>query len=154
MATTSASSIQQSCSTCRSPASLRCPRYVEGLNEEEKPVTTYYCNKKCQKASWASHKSICSARQARKQLFRAGHLVQAAFLEYRRKTFDMAIAKVEKRGQDIHLWAGVRERGQMYMPFPEHLIPNRDDQQAVLVHLKSRIVVAHFYELMTSCLYG
>ena len=154
MATTSAPSNRQLCSNCQSTAPLRCSRCLEGLDEEAKPLTTYYCNAECQKANWASHKSVCSARQACKQLFPAGHLTQAAFVEYRRREFDIAIVEVEKRGHDIYLWEREYEEQEILVPFPESLLPDQDDQNAVLVYATCGDALARLHTFIGYCLKG
>lgn len=81
----------------RSSASLRCSD-PESTIPQSTPA--FYCSKECLKQDWSSHKDACHAAQlekvATKKLFRAGELLQEAFLATRAQVFDISIEKVQK----------------------------------------------------------
>lgn len=60
---------------------------------------TMYSSDACQQFAWKRHTVACKKFKTRKQLYRAGKLVQDAFLAYRENAFDLNIVKVEKRGR-------------------------------------------------------
>lgn len=95
------------------------------------PTPTRYCGKDCQTADWNSHKASCQAVQAKVKLFRAGALLQQAFLATRAEAFDLSIAKIEQ-AQDgsIHFFDSPSQVG--IRPFSSTLTTNSCVKNAVL----------------------
>ncbi|KAM0724007.1 hypothetical protein Q7P37_000998 [Cladosporium fusiforme] len=91
-----ASATQKSapCKHCGKASTRRC---TNCLNPETN-TETFYCSSDCLKADWPSHKAACQAtlhnKPDTKRLFRAGELLQEAFLATRAELFDIPIKKL------------------------------------------------------------
>ncbi|KAK6437201.1 hypothetical protein LTR95_006600 [Oleoguttula sp. CCFEE 5521] len=64
------------CAVCGKDAKYRCAKCTEGLGAHGQVDINHYCGKDCQTAHWASHKGECKVKNARKQLYRAGHVLR------------------------------------------------------------------------------
>lgn len=88
------------CTHCGTATTVYCKACTDVDNNDSNRKITYYCNGVCQKNDWASHSAACKAAQlekvATKKLFRAGELLQEAFLATRAHTFDITIAELTK----------------------------------------------------------
>lgn len=89
-----------SCAACGKASSSRCVGCTDTDNDNANAAATFYCSKACQAQHWLSHKDACHAAQlekvATKKLFRAGKLLQDAFLATRSEAFDLSISKIVK----------------------------------------------------------
>jgi hypothetical protein len=88
------------CNYCGKTTSVHCKGCTDvDANNGDREVT-YYCNNVCQKHDWASHSPSCQAIQmkkvATKKLFRAGELLQEAFMATRAHTFDINVEELKK----------------------------------------------------------
>jgi len=142
------SATQTACAACGNSANKRCNGCIEGINHAGAPSPTFYCSTDCQKAHWAKHKAECKLADARKQLFRAGELLQAVFYIFREIAFDILIASVwEKGGNKMHFyekeWEGHEEP--LFM-FPADSIPEDHDRHALLTHHACGDALAYLHE--------
>ena len=94
----------------------------------------YYCSKACQIAAWPKHKASCKNSQSIRSLYRAAETIQKAFYIFREKTFDKLITKVEEKDNFLLLTEGYYEKNEVFVPFPEALVKDERDRQAVLTH--------------------
>ncbi|TVY60736.1 hypothetical protein LSUE1_G007922 [Lachnellula suecica] len=103
----------------------------------------------------------------RKQLYRAGEILQELVYVHREKNFDMILTKVEKKpeGGDtmyIHETDYAKKRksgkitalGDLVYPFPSDLIPDLRDKQAVLAHLACDDAVGWMHDVVQYFLGG
>ena len=146
--------VEQFCAHCNKPASDYCRGCSEAIDERTIPLKTFYCNTECQKAGWAAHKILCNLIRRQKQLHRAAYLLQAAFYNYRMRIFDISIAKIERKGQKLHVWEGPYGELQCLATFPTHLITDEKDKEALLSHLTCNDTLAWMYELERQLLDG
>lgn len=124
-------------------------------------TVVYYCSRACQKAHWSAHKPECTASQNRRAVYRAGHIVQALHSTFRRNTWSWSISKV-KRDRLVGIgetWRvfDVEHPGNevsYFLPFPEHLFPKLQDQEAVLSHSDCRNAIADMKVLTNDLLKG
>lgn len=93
--------------------------------DNEQPVKTVYCNSACQKTDWALHKKRCKRLSARKQLYRAGDLVQRIFYVYWEQAYEKLIIKVEKDRDKLYLYEG-QYGSKVLVPFPHHLFASEE----------------------------
>lgn len=91
----------------------------------------------------------------RKILYRAGEMAQMAFYAYREHTFDLLIERVEKNGKDLLIYeASYGKTQECYFQFPDHLLPDERDKQAVLTYLTCGDAVGYMHELFKTLLDG
>ena len=125
---------QQQCAHCCKPATQTCkgctgaPDIGDGTS-----LKTFYCNATCQKAHWREHELACSRLSDRKQLYRAGEILQKVFYGYREVVFEKLIDKVEREGLNLHCYEGQYE-WRILVPFPATLFPNQRDREAILTY--------------------
>ena len=146
--------VERFCAHCNKPASDYCRGCSEVIDEQTIPLKTFYCNAGCQKAGWADHKTFCNNLRRKKQLHRAAHLLQAAFYGYRMRIFDISVAKIEKKGYKLHVWEGPYSGLQCLASFPNHLVPDEKDKEALLSHLTCNDALAWMYQLERQLLDG
>jgi hypothetical protein len=101
----------------------------------------------------------------RKQLYRAGSVLQDIFYMYREKVFDYQVTKVEMKGNQIYLYLGYEDgvaearrrpgvRKDVCLPFPSKDVPNLREKQAILVYSSSAQAVAWMFQVVEICLEG
>ena len=146
--------VEHFCAHCNKPASDYCRGCSEAVDEHTIPRKTFYCNAECQKAGWVDHKTLCNNLRRQKQLHRAAHLLQAVFYDYRMRIFDISVAKIEKKGHKLHVWEGPYSDMQCLVPFPNHLVLDEKDKEALLSHLTCNDTLAWMYELERQLLDG
>lgn len=86
------------CATCGKTPARRCTSCYDADNTNSNIAPTFYCSNDCLKKDWPSHKDACRAAQlekiATKKLFRAGELLQEAFLATRTEVFDISVGEL------------------------------------------------------------
>ena len=115
---------------------------------------TFYCNTDCQKAGWAIHKTLCNHLRRQKRLYRAARLIQDAFYTYRRRMYDVSIARIERKGSAIHVWEGPYGLTQCLVPFPNHLILGKEEEESLLSYLTCSDALTCMYDLKRQLLDG
>jgi hypothetical protein len=83
-----------------------------------------------------------------------GETVQAAFYAYKERVFDLFVAKVEKRGDDIYVWEGQPKLGQILAKFPAELLPDMKDKQTMLTYLSCVDATGYMHNLVKKSLEG
>lgn len=143
------------CAHCFGSATQACKGCINSpVVDGHSPVATFYCNSTCQKANWLHHKKVCKSLSSRKQLYRAGDLIQHTFYAYREQAFEKFITKVEKEGNTLYLYEGQYGEGQVLAPFPGHLFACEDDKNAALTYLACTDAVSFMLDLVKSSLKG
>jgi hypothetical protein len=121
------------CAKCGKEATKHytaCDGGIDGLgNSVEKKR---YCSDACQQSGWKNHKVSCKRFSARKQLYRAGKLVQDAFLAYRVRAFDLNIHRVERRGEILYVYEGQYDLEDVLLPFPINMLESEEDKKMLL----------------------
>lgn len=142
------------CSHCSRPTTATCARcdLSPPITLDAQPTTTYYCSSACQAAAWPTHKDVCKALQARRSLYRAADTIQKAFLIYREKVFERLFTKVHEKDGILYLTESPSI--DVLEPFPEELVKNRRDREAVLTHLASMDALGWMNNLIKIMLEG
>lgn len=149
----------KTCSNCGGPPSQRCAGCAEGVDKRGNHAPTFYCSKECQKKHWkGAHKTACKAANERKQLFRAGQILQAVFNASRRLTWYDKIEEVKWRTEagEKRLMVRVdnfRNVGEL-APFPDKLIPDEQAKQVLLTHRVGLEAVMTMSDLVKNLLEG
>ncbi|KAF7870273.1 hypothetical protein EAF04_004021 [Stromatinia cepivora] len=88
----------------------------------------------------------CKAHQARKRLYRAGDTLQEIFYRYRQTMFDKKIVKVESKNGKLYIHEGdypdMTSNLDILHDFPDKLVQNKEDKQAILTYLAASDAVA------------
>ena len=143
------------CTNCGKDAQKHCAACVGGVDATGVVVENeLYCSQTCQQSAWKDHKYTCKQLVARKQLHRAGQLVQDAFLAYREKTFDLRVTRVEKNGNEMHLFEGVYGDKEPQVPFLADLVDNDEDKKMMLTWFTCSEAVGHMSKLAKDLLQG
>jgi hypothetical protein len=128
--------LANTCVVCAKPATTHCAGCIseeitKNLNHH---TPTLYCGQACQRRNWASHKEHCKLAQAQTKLFRAGEILQEAFLATRAEAFDFPIARVERQADgDIHVFDSTEPSSHnKVMPLSITLSDDPKIKQAVL----------------------
>ncbi|KAI0442477.1 hypothetical protein F4803DRAFT_575534 [Xylaria telfairii] len=123
------------CAACHKPgANMRCP---DCTFQDEKRVVekTAYCNKKCLKDHYDTHKPICEGRV---MVYRAASLLEYIFTAVEEATYVYPLGKVYEKNGIVYLvddsWdrAGMTGRP-IFFPFPKHLVESADLHHALLL---------------------
>jgi hypothetical protein len=138
-----------SCATCAGPANYRCPTCADGVDMHGKESTTFYCSKGCQRKDWGdTHKLACRLSIDRRKLYRIGFLLQWAFHGERRLTWHADIESVKKieqagdnNGPEIVVWCNKNQESSHFAGFPDELLGEEHDKQAVLACAAPGVVV-------------
>lgn len=149
-------SVSSECAHCGNYAALKCSGCKDIPREEnDSGHITLYCNIDCQKSDWPSHRRICKHLQAKKLLYRAGDMLQKAWLAYREGSYDRNVIKVDKIGEALFVYHGNEDvpDGTQF-PFPNHLMDDPRDKQAVLCHLTCFESLAYMYNVTKDMLQG
>jgi len=123
------------CPNCGKTASKHCGRCFGGCNRDGTIYpSTYYCGETCQREHAPQHRSFCKAAADRRQLIRAGDLVQAHFYAYRRAVFDVTI-KTARQGSHgkLHVYEAPSVAPDTLIPFPDHHFLTENDKKSMLV---------------------
>lgn len=151
------------CSQCSEATTKRCARCFGGLKVDGTiQPTTYYCGQKCQREHLHKHRPVCTAASHRRQLYRAGELVQALYYEYRRAVFDVPI-EAARQGTDgkLRIYEAESETTDILFDFPDHLFSTEDDKKAMLAWracddglVRLRAIIAQCFEGRSVHSYG
>lgn len=126
-----------------------CKRCKEGFDENGNPAFVVYCETVCCIRDENNHERLCKDSNTRKQLYRAGNLLQAMFLKFREATYDVKLVKAVKKGEMLHVYEGgytAAESGPLY-DFPQNLASGRKDQAKLLTFCACEDAVAFIHEL-------
>lgn len=149
-------SVPSECAHCGNYAALKCSGCKDIPREENASGhVTLYCNIDCQKSDWPSHRRICKHLQAKKLLYRAGDMLQKAWLAYREGSYDSNVIKVDKIGEALFVYHRNKDvpRGTQF-PFPNHLMDHPRDKQAVLCYCMCFESLAYMYNVIKDMLQG
>ncbi|KAI0486409.1 hypothetical protein F4859DRAFT_369179 [Xylaria cf. heliscus] len=139
-----------SCAAChKAGANLRCPgcNFQDDAHVVEK---TAYCNKKCLKDHYDTHKSICEGRV---MVYRAALLLEYIFMAIQEATYVYPLGKVYEKNGIIYLiddsWdrAGMTGRT-IFFPFPKHLVESREMHHALLLWGQCKELSLSLYPLI------
>lgn len=123
------------CAHCRKDAILVCNGCHQARDAFGNEVAkTWYCSPNCQIQDWRKHKAACRLAQDRRSIYRAGRTAQLAFYRYLEQFFDLGIAHVEKKGDDIYLYEGLYDDFDK-LPFSWSFFTNEEDKLSALTYL-------------------
>ena len=145
-----------SCTKCNQPATKHCSLCAEGVDIDGQPLRAYYCSEVCLHADRSKHRPACRSAKARQQLFRGGELVQQAFYAFLEIAFDMPISDVKIEGDKIHVYESEYDEdkdGPLHA-FPNHLLSNPEDKEALLSYCACGDTLKYMFELMQKVLSG
>jgi hypothetical protein len=134
------------CAHCHKHASRRCVACKDSPRIDNRTESTWYCTTECQKADWDAHKNLCRNLRVRRDLYRAGDLLQDIFYLYREKLFDLLIERIELRDGKSYVHEGHYPphltEYESLIPFPESLCQDPLDKKAPLAHISCDDAVA------------
>ncbi|KAL8690945.1 MAG: hypothetical protein Q9218_003721 [Villophora microphyllina] len=143
------------CSYCAKPAITACRGCVNApAFDDNHPPKTFYCNSVCQKADWTKHNVTCKVLCVRKQVYRAGDVIQRVFYTYRERLFEIPITKVEKEHHRMYLYEGQYADNQFLVLFPHHLFSSEDDKNRALAYNACTDSTAFMHYLVKAFLEG
>ncbi|KAI1805606.1 hypothetical protein F4811DRAFT_569972 [Daldinia bambusicola] len=123
-----------SCANCGKSAVARCtgclsaPEYHFG----DAPLVAY-CDYKCQRRHWPTHKTQCQMLKKRLMLFRVATILKTAFLAYREYVFDLPLTEVEYKEGALHLHLSPKIPFlPWYQPFPSNLAISTEHKESIL----------------------
>lgn len=93
------------CDHCGRPVPLPvliCCNCGEGVNKLGHPDTTAYCSNNCRLLNREAHQKGCNDKNVRKQIYRAGELLQEAFHGWRYQVFDLHVVAIQRKQNGIH----------------------------------------------------
>lgn len=150
-----ASSCEGDCASCQQTTRKYCSRCVLSLDVNSNPLPlTIYCSADCQKSDYASHKSICSARQ---QLFRGAKALKQVFLMFREMTYDMDLWEVITSGEEIQSYIPIYYYAVKKVPLyasRNDLVTNEADKEALLAYRSCVLALSYLFPLMSKVLEG
>lgn len=143
------------CAECDKPASFRCSRCQEDLDTQGEPSPTFYCGKTWQESNWKIHKTVCKHANYRKQLYRAGTLVQNAFHSTHQESFDSKVAKIVKQSERPQASHGKSDNEESFLVcFTETMFENEQQKRLLLSWYSCNEAVARMSKLVTAALEG
>ncbi|KAI1781400.1 hypothetical protein F4818DRAFT_436592 [Hypoxylon cercidicola] len=129
-----ASNQTKHCANCGAEAWKRClgcidaPEYEDGDAAE-----TVYCNHRCARRYWRTHKSRCRLLQKRITLSRVAHLLKATILAFRECVFYQNMTLAELR--DGILWLDFDRMGSVKLgAFPSQLTSDKNVKESALLN--------------------
>ncbi|KAK3673966.1 hypothetical protein LTR78_006168 [Recurvomyces mirabilis] len=144
------------CSRCGRASAVNCEKCAEGLEQNGEPSQILYCGRQCLEADKKAHASDCGLRIDRLQLFRAGKLVQDAFLQSREQPFDLCIESVKKNGHRLIMKEPkvYKKNGPIYFEFPNEMFDNERDKKAMLTWMTCSDGLAQMFNLLEAAVQG
>lgn len=106
------------------------------------------------------NKPSCKAsKEHRPVLYRAGDIAERLFCTFQRYTWTWPIERVEKErikniGDVWRVSDGEKAGGSYFVPFPDALFSDVNDQKAILCHGRSNDALAFLHTLMRDLLKG
>lgn len=146
----------RACASCGKSTTQRCSRCTEGLDKTGSLSPTYYCSKECQAANFEDHKAVCRNANARKQLFRAGAILQEVYYFFREATFDEPICNVRVDGGKLHITVPEysKDRGMVLYPLSEDQIADTMLKKSLLTWMNCEQAWLYMEDLTRKLLEG
>lgn len=142
------------CAACGVASTTRCVGCIEGVDQYGRPLPTYYCTKDCQQRHWPKHRKDCRIANARKVLYRGGELLKTVWLAFREEAFDLRLSRVQRQGDKLHIYEGKYEDTEVLVRYPQHLVSDPVEKQALLSHRACSDSSAYTYELVQKVFEG
>jgi hypothetical protein len=146
----------QLCCVCGKTAIMGCSHCSEGRDNNGDVSVTCYCSRTCHAQDQDDHKSVCQIKNARKQLYRGGQLLQEVFLAFQEEIFLPDIHNIAIEGDKIVAFENdpPPSRPGPPFPFPSQLVHNMIDKAAILTFEASNVVTMVLLELIKTVLSG
>ncbi|KAM3417865.1 hypothetical protein BST61_g6085 [Cercospora zeina] len=146
------------CAACgESPLrpTLICGDCDEGVDINGRKEVTPYCTTLCRQLDRAEHHKHCARANRRKQVYRAGKLLQRSFYLYRSNTWDFKLARVKKREGILHMYDNkYNAQDDVFFDSPMERIADPQDQAKMLTYCACTDVWMHFHDLCAKLLHG
>lgn len=143
------------CLNCPKSATHTCKGCKAMPNATDGQISSaWYCGAECQKAHWTEHKTQCKAAQARQALYRAGAMLQQIFYLYSKITFTWSPGPVEKIGTTWLIHTSEYTGTSHLMPFPYAMVPDVQDQEALLTYQSCSSAVSQMHNVVNVFLRG
>ncbi|WPB05920.1 uncharacterized protein RHO25_010575 [Cercospora beticola] len=107
MSTTSGYTKCAACGKNPPRPTLICGDCREGLDLDGRQDRTPYCTTQCRQLDLTNHQKQCGRANRRKQIYRAGRLLQLTFYHFRDLSFDLKIDRVEEHDRRMVLYDGI-----------------------------------------------
>jgi hypothetical protein len=141
------------CVVCGKEAKLWCQACKFNINDEE--TRTWYCSKECQTQHWVQHKAHCLEITSDIQVHRGARLAQAAFYIFRKHAFDVIVAHIrEDKNLLVLRQQNPNVVNDMFIPFPQHLVPNKEAEEMLLTYCACEESVAILHNLLRMAFNG
>ncbi|KAF2208331.1 hypothetical protein CERZMDRAFT_101401 [Cercospora zeae-maydis SCOH1-5] len=137
------------CSACGCVASrphLTCFECTEGVDVHGNPDSIQYCTASCRDSAAADHKSDCEKRNVRKQIYRAGELLQSSFYRLKELNFLMKVTKAyQSKGIVYFHQLPLARRTAVFETAPYDVASYANDARAIISLSKcEEALVTHF----------
>ncbi|GIZ47812.1 hypothetical protein CKM354_001089400 [Cercospora kikuchii] len=147
------------CATCGKPPprpTLVCGDCSEGVDIIDRKRWTPYCTALCRQHDRTTHQKQCDKANRRKQIYRAGQLLQTIFYQFRNLSFDLKIAEVQSNDNLLIIYDAEFSKKESMMPddLPEGLSVNNKDGRTLLSYQACSEACIHFYKLSKKLLMG
>ena len=146
------------CASCNkvlaTEGGLTCQKCLNGCDINGRPFSTRYCNFRCQENNRQAHYTVCKNKNIRKSLYRAGEILQEAFLMYREIAWAWNIVSLHHAGARIYCDQGATKGVGPFFEFPAHLVPDEGDRRALLSYCGCVAAQEMFVEMGNKLLTG
>jgi hypothetical protein len=119
-------------------------------------IPTY--SKACQASDWPTHKKNCKNLQnahLEKVLARVADIVQQAYYDFRRNTWDFDVVKVEEHSDALVIYEeDLHEKKEYFIKFPSHLLKDERNAKSVLCTYTCNEPFAWMHKLLYLLLQG
>lgn len=156
MSTTSGDTKCAACGKNPPRPTLICGDCREGLYLNGRKDPTPYCNTQCRQLDHTNHQNQCDRANRRKQIYRAGQLLQSTFYHFRDLSFDLKIDRVEEHDRRMVLYDGEypKTRGFNLYSLPHPFTIGDKYGRAILSFQACTEASTHFYKLSEKLLTG
>ncbi|CAK1365790.1 unnamed protein product [Cercospora beticola] len=156
MSTTSGYTKCAACGKNPPRPTLICGDCREGLDLDGRQDRTPYCTTQCRQLDLTNHQKQCGRANRRKQIYRAGRLLQLTFYHFRDLSFDLKIDRVEEHDRRMVLYDGEypKTRGFNLYSLPLPFTIGDKYGRAILSFQACTEASTHFYKLSEKLLTG
>lgn len=139
------------CSACDSAAfrpHLTCFKCTEGVDVNGHVDSIQYCTARCRNLAAVEHNSECEKRNIRKQIYRAGELLQSSFYRFRELNYMEEFSRVYKSNGVLYFHrVPLQERASVFERSPYDVARDSTDAHAIMSAGASELSLAIQFEL-------
>ncbi|CAK1365791.1 unnamed protein product [Cercospora beticola] len=134
---------------------LTCFDCTEGVNVNGDVDSIQYCTARCRDVAAAEHKGDCEKRNVRKQIYRAGELLQSSFYKFQDLNFITQISQTKKE-KDILYYYEVApfRRTTVFETSPYKITSDANDAHAIMSIFRCDLALGTHFKLSKKLLGG